>query len=707
MARYTQDDRLLKVTTPLGDDVLLLDHLSGNEAVSVPFRFDLRCFSEQPDLHLKAMMAQGVTVEMGTFDGTPRYFHGHVTSFVHAGEDGGFTFYEVKLGPWTDFLRRRKNCRIFQELKVEDILKEVFADYGALAVYDIKVSSPEPLTMTVQYNETDFQFICRLMENIGWYYYFEFASGSHKLIVDKDSSGSPPMPIQPDIEFNDSPGSDADDAIDRFESTRDLVPNKLAVKTFDFKNPRDPLLAKTNTTHQMGSLPDMEWYEHHGPYTYKQFEEGDDLAQLRMEEAETRSKGFRGAGNCRALTCGHAFTLEHHYLYGGAFFVVSVQHSGSNNYFDQNPQQVYRNTFTAMRKSVKFRPPMVTHRPVMRGPQSATVVGPAGEEIYCDKYGRIKVQFHWDREGKFDDQSSCWVRLAMPWAGSNFGFISIPRIGQEVLVDFLEGDPDLPIVVGSIYNELNLPPWELPVNKTQAGILTRSSKSGSGANANALRFEDKKGQEEVWLHAERNQRIEVEVDESHSVGHDRSKTIGNDETTTVERDRTEHVKRNETITVDKDRKEMVGLTETLQIGTTRSITVGTSETVTIGANQAISVGASKTEMVGGASSETVGGAKSIAIGGAFSFTVGAAATVSFGSAMTEKVGGGKTTTVAGNYTITAGDSITLTAGAASISLKKDGTITISGKDITVTGSGKIKMTAESDVIMKGSKILQN
>ena len=533
MARFTQDDRLLKVTTPLADDVLLLDHFFGAETVSAPFRFSLRLFSEQDNLQLKDLMGQGVTVEMGTFDGDPRYFHGCVVSFAHAGSDGGFTFYDMQLGPWTDFLRRRKNCRIFQELKVEDILKEVFADYGAAAVHDVRATSKEPLTMCLQYNETDFQFVSRLMESQGWLYHFDHDDGKHTLIVEKDSTALSPMPLQPDIEFNDSPGADAQDAIDRFESFRSLVPNKLALKTFDFKNPRDPLLVKVDTQHQMGQLPTMEWYEHHGPYAYKEFEEGDDLAQLHLEEAEARSKGFRGSGNCRALTCGHTFKLYHHYLYDGEYLVLSVEHHGSNNYFERSTGSPYRNSFTAMRKAVKYRPATTTPRPVMRGPQSATVVGPDGEEIYCDKYGRIKIQFHWDREGQFNDQSSCWVRLAMPWAGSSFGFISIPRIGQEVLVDFLEGDPDLPIVVGSIYNELNYPPWALPANKTQTGILTRSTKGGTSANANALRFEDKKNHEEVWLHAERNQRVEVEVDETHSVGHDRTTTIGHDETKTI------------------------------------------------------------------------------------------------------------------------------------------------------------------------------
>lgn len=705
MPHYTQDDRLLKVTTPLGEDVLLIDNMFGTESVSSPFRFELRCFSEKPDLQLKGLMGQGVTVELGTFQGTPRYFHGHVTAFSHTGSDGGFTFYQVKLGPWTDFLQHRKNCRLFQDMKVDEILKQIFAEYGALAVFDIKVTGPEPLTMCIQYNETDFDFISRLMEGLGWYYYFEFDDGIHKLIVDKDSTSALPMPIQSDIEFNDTPGSDALDAIDRVESSRELVFNKLAVKTFDFKNPKDPLLAKTSTQHKMGDLPAMEWYEYHGPYTFKEFEEGDDLAQLRMEEAETRSKSFKGAGNCRALTCGHAFTLEQHYLYDGEFFVLSVQHHGSNNYFNQNAQAVYRNTFTAMRKSVKYRCPQVTPRPVMRGPQSATVVGPSGEDIYVDPYGRIKIQFHWDREGKFNDVSSCWARLAMPWAGSNFGFVSLPRIGQEVLVDFLEGDPDLPIVVASIYNELNKPPWDLPVNKTQSGMLSRSHRTGTPTNANALRFEDKLGQEEVWIHAERNQRIEVEVDESHSVGNDRSKTIGRDETTTVDRDRIEHVKRHETIKVDKNRSEEVGLAESVKVGTTRTVQVGSNDSLKVGGTQTIQVAGAKSETIGGSNTLHVGGSMSVTAGGSFTFA-SKAATLSYNGTLGEKVSASKTTEVGSVYSINAGSELVLSAGGASISLK-GGKVTITGAEVEVKGSGAVSISSGGAVSVKGSAITHN
>lgn len=695
MPQFTQDDRLLKVTTPLGDDVLLLDHFFGAESISAPFRFNLRLFSEKDDLQLKELMGQSVTVEIGTFDGDPRYFHGHVVSFAHAGSDGGFTFYDMQVGPWLDFLRRRQNCRIFQELKVEDILQEVFADYGALAKFDIRATSKDLLTMCVQYNETDFQFVSRLMEGLGWFYYFDHDDGAHTLVIDKDSPGVSPMPIQPDIEFNDSPGAEATDAIDRFESFRNMVPNKLALKTFDFKNPKDPLLAKTDTQHQMGDLPDMEWYEHHGPYTYKEFEEGDDLAKLRLEEAEARSKGFRGSSNCRGLSSGHSFTLSEHFLYDGEFLVLSVEHHGSNNYFERATHEPYRNSFTAMRKSVPFRPSSVTPRPVMRGPQSATVVGKDGEEIDCDEYGRIRVQFHWDREGQFNEQSSCWVRLAMPLAGSNFGFITVPRIGQEVLVDFLEGDPDLPVVVGSFYNEHHKPPWDLPLNKTQSGILTRSSKGGSKKNANALRFEDLKNHEEVWLHAERNQRIEVEVDESHSVGNDRSKTIGRDETTTVQRDRTETVTRDESITVGRNRMEVVFETELISIGKSRTVSVGTGETIAIATDQTVTVGASKTETVAANSTETVGASKSLTAGASYALT--SPAIMQNSTTMVTTAGGSYTlgsplvTISASGATIVNCPAITLTSGGASIVITA-GSITISGPTVNVTGAGMVNVT---------------
>jgi len=429
---HSQENRLFQVDTPLGKDVLFVDTFAGEESLSAPFCFDLRLFSPRADLELKSLMGQQVTVTLKA-QGGDRSFHGHVTSFAHAGVVEGVAYYQMRLGPWTEFLRRRLNCRVFQEKKVEDILRMVFDDYKHLANYDLQASSKKALTLCIQYQESDFAFASRLMEGMGWPYHFAFHQDRHVLVVSDDSRNFKPDPIQPDIEFNDSPGSEAEDAIHRLEAVRDLVANKVGLKTFDFKNPSLPLEAYVNTQRQMGSLPDMEAYEYPGAFAFKDHAAGDDEAQLRMEALETGSMHFQGNGTVRSLACGQAFTLERHYAYQGDnanFITTWIRHKGANNYFDETAQEIYGNDFTCMRKSVQFRPPRSTPRPIMPGPQTAIVVGPQGEEIYCDKYGRVRAKFHWDRTSQANDQSMCWLRVAMPWAGSNFGFITLPRIGQ-------------------------------------------------------------------------------------------------------------------------------------------------------------------------------------------------------------------------------------------------------------------------------------
>jgi type VI secretion system secreted protein VgrG len=327
------------------------------------------------------------------------------------------------------------------------------------------------------------------------------------------------------------------------------------------------------------------------------------------------------------------------------------------------------------------------------------VVGPAGEEIYVDKYGRVKIQFHWDRFGTNDENSSCWVRVSHPWAGKNWGMIAIPRIGQEVIVDFLEGDADQPIITGRVYNADQMPPYDLPANATQTGIKSRSSKGGSTANFNELRFEDKKGSEQVFLHAEKNQDIEVENDETHWVGHDRTKTIDHDETTHVKHDRTETVDNNETISIGKDRSETVGNNETISISKNRTEDVGDNETISIGKNRSETVGENETIDIAKNRDRTVGQNETI--------NIGKNQTIEVAEIRQTTIGKDDMNQVAKKFYLEAGDEITLKTGNASITMKKDGTIQIKGKDITIIGSGKINAKASGDMVLKGSKIAQN
>jgi type VI secretion system secreted protein VgrG len=365
---------------------------------------------------------------------------------------------------------------------------------------------------------------------------------------------------------------------------------------------------------------------------------------------------------------------------------------------------------------------MTTQKPLVGGPQTATVVGPGGEEIFTDKYGRVKVQFHWDREGQRDDKSSCWVRVSQIWAGKNWGWMSIPRIGQEVVVDFLEGDPDQPIITGRVYNADNMPPFDLPANKTQSGLRTRSTLNGTAANCNELRFEDKKGSEQLFIHAEKNQDIEVENDETHWVGHDRNHRVDNDENSTIGRDRSETVQRNKLIQIVGNHSESVNgamsivvgrtLTETVAlnysetVGGAMEVTVGAALAITVGAGMSEAVGANKSESIGGSKGESVGGDRTLQVGKNLVETVKGEQSVTIDKDLKENIAGQhivdvkkEATVKAKKVQITADDEISFKTGSAEIIMKKNGDITIKGGKITVKGSG--------DVVVKGSKIAEN
>jgi type VI secretion system secreted protein VgrG len=370
-------------------------------------------------------------------------------------------------------------------------------------------------------------------------------------------------------------------------------------------------------------------------------------------------------------------------------------------------------SFTAIPSKEQFRPPRVTPKPVVNGPQTAVVVGPAGEEIHTDEYGRIMVQFHWDRLGKKDENSSCWIRVGQLWAHGGWGSIWLPRINMEVIVEFLEGDPDRPLVTGCVYNGTNKPPYPLPANKTQSTIKSNSSKGGGGSNE--MRFEDKKGSEEIYIHAQKDRNLVIEHDETKVVHHDRVKTIDNDETSHIKHDRTETVDNNETITIHANRTETVDKDETITISGNRTETVQKEESITINGGRTENVAKNESITIGGGRTESVGKDESITIGASRTESVGKDESITISGGRTESVGKDESVSISGarslsiskddsisvgkTLSLTVSDEITITCGSASINMKKNGDITISGKAINIKGSG--------DVTVKGQKILQN
>lgn len=751
--------RVMEIDTPLGEDVLLFHRMTAREELGRLSEFQVDLLSHRGDIQLDEILAKNVTVKLALPQNKVRYFNGYVTRFSQTGVHGRYHLYHATIHPWLWFLTRTSDCRIFQNMTVPDIIQQVLEDHPQLIdVANELTGTYRTYEYCVQYRETDFNFISRLMEQEGIYYFFKHAHGRHTLVLADSYAAHSTFEDYTELPFipHDRATRIEQESVNEWNFTREIQPGRYMIDDYDFKKPSVELQARTQVERQH-DLADYEIYDYPGEYVTAA--EGNEYVRTRIEELHTQYEQASGSTTARGLCNGYLFRLTGHGRseQNREYLVISTQHQLDYNEYEaiSSAGANYACNFTVLSSRQPFRPQRITPKPFVQGPQTAVVVGPSGDEIYTDKYGRVKVQFYWDRRGEKNENSSCWMRVSHPWAGKNWGMIAIPRIGQEVIVDFLEGDPDQPIITGRVYNAEQMPPYELPANMTQTGILTRSSKGGSAANANELRFEDKMGSEQIYLHAEKNQDIEVENDETHWVGHDRTKTIDNDEITLVKHDRTETVNNNETITIGVDRTENVGANESITIGSNRTKTVSGSENcsvtlqrthlvginetigvggaqeVAIGAFQAIVVGAYQTINIVGYQSTHVGANQTNDIRANQSTDVGVNQSLTVGGNQSESVDGNASKSVKGNDSLTvdgnrsaeikgddsarieknlvidAGDSIKIKTGEACISMNKDGTIEIKGKDITLDGSGKITIKARGDIKMNGCKILQN
>ena len=763
----------IHIKSPLPADELIFASMAMQEGISVLGEMQLELLSPKADLKPDDLLGEPLTVSVELPGDKKRHFNGHITRFAIGRHRGRHFGYQATVRPWLWILTRTSDCRIFMDKTVRQIVEAVFADHPSANFKFNLFRTYHPWTYCVQYRETDYNFVARLLEHEGIYWYVEHGDGTSKVVLVDSQSAHDAAPGCESLPYYENAPESAPDTecVSDWSFASEVETDKVALTSYDFERPSTSLKADAKKAHKY-ALPDFEMFDFQGEYV--QTADGTQWAEDRLDEHQSRFQMAHGGSNAHGIEVGRLLKLAKHPRadQNDKYLITAIAvNAHIDAYESGNGAGAFRCDFSAIPSSQQFRPPRRTPKPFVQGPQTAVVVGPSGEEIFTDKYGRVKVQFHWDRLGKKNEKSSCWVRVSHPWAGKNFGAMHIPRMGQEVVVDFLEGDPDQPLITGRVYNAEQMPPWDLPANATQSGILTRSSKGGSAANASALRFEDKKGSEQVWLHAEKNQDIEVENDETHWVGHDRTKTIDHDETSHIKHDRTETVDNNETITVhgqrtevvDKDeivtihknrtenvdlnegitigvnRTESVGSNETITVGSNRSVTVGASETktvalqrthsvgvnetisvgaaqeITIGALQAVTVGAAQTISVGASQSTSVGAAQSNKIGAAQTNDIGADRSIKVGGAQSTSVGKGRSTSVAEddalkvgkNLVIEAADSVSIKTGDASITMKKDGTITIKGKNITIDGSGKINAKASSDIVMKGSKILHN
>lgn len=539
---FTHDNRLLKLATPLGADKLLLAGFSGSEGISMPFRFDLSLMA-QSTIDATKVIGQPVTITIAdATGGDARYINGVVSAFAQTGADTTFIWYRAHIVPALSLLTRRADIRIFQQKSVTDVIEAVLKE--ASVDYTLNVTgSYQPLEYCVQYRETDFAFVSRLMEEHGIFYFFTHTESKHTLVLADASSAHQACAGQATARFHSTTsGSSDEDTVSSWELQHEFRTGKYTLTDYNMETPSTSLTVSEPTTVKMGDNDKYETYDFPGEYGKKG--DGEALARVRMQEQEARTIVASGSSSCRAFTTGCRFTLSEHPQTGndGQYVLTVVSHSASNGSFvsaNQGPAPHYWNTFTCIPFSTPFRPERVTPRPMAYGLQSAIVVGSSAEEIWVDKYGRVKVQFFWDRQGKKNEQSSCWVRVAQPWAGKNWGFVAWPRIGQEVLVAFESGDPDRPVIVGSLYNAEQMPPYTLPANQTQTGIKSRSSKGGGTDNYNELRFEDKKGSEEVHVQAEKDLTTVVKNNETREVRNARTTTIQSDDVKTIKKGKQE------------------------------------------------------------------------------------------------------------------------------------------------------------------------
>jgi type VI secretion system secreted protein VgrG len=584
MPTLTQEDRSIAIKTPLDYNKLLLKSMTFTEQLGRPFVIKVDLLSEEPAVNFLELIGKGANIRWTMpGDQKTRHFGGYFRSFVQRPRTEGFYCYEATIVPWLWFLTRTADCRIFHsamteppdEMTVPGIIKKVFKDHGFDDYTPSLTGSYRKMDHCVQYRETDFNFISRLMEQEGIYYFFEHEDEGkkHKLKLVDAMSAHAEYPDYGSIKYRASNDNvDAKGNILSWCRLKQVQPGAYKVNDFDFKRPKTPLLGG-GTKDRNHANSTFEMYDFSANYADEEAGDyGDRYGKLRIEELQAQHDLIVGQTDCPGIVCGAKFKLEDHPRSdeNGSYVIVGVSYRCTAEAYKTSsqaqggqPEKRFVCDFTAIPADSVFRPARTTVKPRIQGPQTAMVVGKGGEEIWTDEFGRIKVQFHWDRYSTADENTPCWVRVAQSWAGKNWGSIFIPRIGQEVIVEFLDGNPDRPIVTGAVYNGESKPPYTLPDNATRSTIKSNSSKGGGGFNE--FRFEDKKGSEQVFMHAEKDQDVRVKNDAKEWIGNERHLHVIAKKYETVDSDKHAHVKGDHLQKVDGSIDKTIGKDEVSKI----------------------------------------------------------------------------------------------------------------------------------------------
>jgi type VI secretion system secreted protein VgrG len=571
----TQDGRPIKVKTPLGKDVLLLEQFDGKESISQPYEFHLHMVSLSKSLDIEALIRKPVTLYYQLPDDKMkyRYINGLCRGARMLELDMGLTTYQLEMVPWLWFLTQRTNCRHFQKKNVQEILEIVFKEHSEAKFKFALTKSYKKRDFCVQYRETDFNFVSRMMEEEGIYYYWEHTEDTHTMVLTDSKGQIKQMPHQNKIKFAYQAFPEhPEDFIHTVDFERNYRAGKLYLKEYDFtlqEASRHPF-EQTSGKYSQSEKYDYPGYNWNGPGMNKYVRDW-------LEMEEWPQKLIRGVSSVRSFSPGYKFTLSEHFnsQVNGDWLLLTVYHRAEGNNYRSELEEPFRytNSYEAIPANIDYRPPRMAIKPTIKGTQSAIVVGPPGEHIYPDKYGRVKVQFPWDREGKFDDKSSCWIRVSQSWAGGSWGWITIPRVGQEVIVSFQEGDPDRPIITGRAYNEVTKVPYKLPDCKT-ASTWMSSNEYKAKSGFHEIRFDDNKGKEQLFIHCEKDRDDRTKNIMREWVGADRHLIVGG--------------KQIEKIGSDKELK--IGGNQKEKIAAKYSLNVGTNYHIKVGQNYALDAG---------------------------------------------------------------------------------------------------------------------
>ena len=558
----TQDNNIISISTPLGKDVLYLTRFSAQETMSQLFSISASTYTIGQQISLDSLIGQEVCITLKSDDVSliplpDRYYHGIVSHIecsgsrvTAAGDNEDFFDYYLTIQPTAAFMKKRSNCRIYQNQSVIEIITDLFGQHGVIFKDNTTASYPK-YEYCVQYQETDLDFVTRLLQLEGIFYYFEHTESGHTLII-ADATSAYSKCEEGTVKCYS--GSLSVSHVASWQSGLTMVNGAFSQKGYDFKQPKK-FPSGENSVATMPSQDIYEIYDYVGASEFNNRAKA--IADIRLEALQRDKYKFTGQGDCRSFCVGKTFTFSAHedsrYI-GQSFVITSIRSQGNQpnqTGASQSSGDNYRNSFECVSASTPYRPSTLRSKPLINGVQTAIVTGDPGDEILVDNYGRVKVQFHWDREGQNDSKSSCWIRVSQNWAGNKWGAFFFPRVGQEVLVEFLNGDPDQPIISGAVYNADLMPPYTLPGKKTQSGIKSRSTKGGASSNFNELRFEDEKGKELLFFQAEKDHQLNVKNDQTDTIGNNRRTTIGNDNAVNI------------------------GNNQTVDVGKTLNITAGT------------------------------------------------------------------------------------------------------------------------------------